>query len=85
MVERCPTIASPGRDLDDPYPLYAELRAEAPVHLHGGSAVVVDYATARAVFHDTGIDGAHHHPCAGQRKGTSVRVGSPGCARPSRI
>lgn len=42
-----------GELVQDPYPLYAELRAQAPAHAHGSSVVVVDHALARAVFHDT--------------------------------
>jgi cytochrome P450 len=42
-----------GRHLQNPYPVYAALRSEAPAHRHGSSVLVVDYGVAREVFHDT--------------------------------
>jgi cytochrome P450 len=42
-----------GHHVQDPYPLYAQLRDAGPAHGYGTSVVVVDHALARSVFHDT--------------------------------
>src|ERR1700760_227712 len=77
-----------GYDLDDPYPLFARVQADGPVHevtlADGHRAwLVVRHAEARAALAHAGLSKDMHAALARPSPGTcsaSTRPTTPGCA-----